>query len=81
MTTKQDIRNWFNLGHRAGASHLLIVLDEFSYDEFPMYAVDAGYLESLLKEYEKKDMYRVLEIYNLHLDREEQLASERCWNV
>lgn len=81
MTTKQDIRNWFNLGSRAGASHLLIVLDEFSHEDFPVYAVDKDYLENLLEEFAKKDMYKVLEVYDLSLDREEQLASERCWNV
>lgn len=81
MTTTQDIRNWFNLGVRGGASHLLVVVDEFDYTDFPIYAADKAYLEALLQEYATKPMYRVMEVYRLDQDREEQLNEYRCWSI
>ena len=86
--SKQDIRNWFNLGVRGGATHMLVVCDKFDYDDYPVYVAvkdlvvsDFDSVDDAIAYYEKDSMQEIQEVYDLSEDREQQLAQFSTWSV
>jgi hypothetical protein len=87
MTTKQTIFDWFMEGKRDGADYMLVVCDEFSHEDYPVYVGrdhwDADYNDpyAAIEHYTHKSMQRVLEVYDLHQSVEKQLALPMAWSV
>lgn len=78
-TTKQDISEWFDRGVKDGQSHMIIVCDTFDYCDYPSYAKTKEQAENILKT--PGEMQRVMEVYNLSMDKEKQLNTFRVWNL
>ena len=81
-TTKEDIRNWLERGRSEGATHMLVVVDTFDYEDYPVY-VKPG--QSITKTYDaylhgQHEMQRVMEVYALHLPWDSQLAEHRSFH-
>ena len=79
--TKEELALWFDEGVRQGASHMVVVCDTFDHSDYPVYvparpAVGQA-VADVVAQYATAPMSRVLEVYDLHLDRDEQLAEER----
>lgn len=72
MTTRAQISNWFDRGVESGYSHMVIVCDTFDYEDFPVFT---NHPEEEGKGY----MQRVMEVYRLSDDKEEQLSEDRCF--
>lgn len=80
MTSSEDISRWFDLGVAKGATHLIVVCDSFSYEDYPVFVVSGQDPHRVANEY-SSNMQRVMEVYNLHLPKGEQVNSgKRCWN-
>lgn len=81
MTTLSDIRGWFKNGLEKKATHLMVVCDTFDHEEYPVYVQGSEDVRDKYDDYANKNMQKVLEVYNLSLDMEEQLAeSPRTFN-
>ena len=79
MTTKTEIAEWFDRGVAQGASHMVIVVDTYDYDNYPVFTKtveDARQRCSCPGE-----MQRVMEVYNLSMDKETQLNQHRVYNL
>jgi|ERR1039458_6306432 hypothetical protein len=37
MTTKEDLRRWFNEGVELKATHMIVVCDTFDHEDYPVY--------------------------------------------
>ncbi len=73
-TTQKDIRSWFERGQRVEATHMIVVCDEFSNEDYPVYVFpDKNTLEAEREKYNNKNMQKVMEIYNLSMDKKAQL--------
>lgn len=76
--TYEDISGWFDRGVKQGATHMLVVCDTFDYDDYPVFA----YNEAEARQHARcpGEMQRVMEVYNLKLDKQTQLDSPRTQN-
>jgi hypothetical protein len=74
-----DIRRWFEAGVTQGATHMIVVCDTFDYEDFPVYVMSDQDAREMVGR--RGDMERVMEVYNLALDKDEQLIpGTRVWN-
>lgn len=81
-TTRDDIREWFKKGKREGASHLFVVCDTFSLEDYPVYVKKAEAQDKFKKYLQGKyKMQKLMEIYNLSQSLEEQLRLPRSFNL
>lgn len=79
MTTVADLSKWFQRGVGQNSDYMIVVCDTYDYTDYPVY-VDAGEFEEKYKEYKEASMQRIMEVYNLSSDMEEQLSQRRAFN-
>lgn len=79
--TKQDIRDWLIQARAKGATHLIVALDTFDYDNYPVYVFSHEDIEECVEIIKSKSMQSVDEVYNLSLDIEAQLCARHVWNI
>jgi len=79
-TTQNDIRGWFIRGVAKKATHLIIVCDTFDWDDYPVFVEQNQKVHEVESEYNGKNMQKVMEVYNLSMDMEEQLNQTRAFN-
>lgn len=80
--SKSDIREWFKQGVKDKATHMIIVCDSFDWDDYPVYITSTA---KVAKEYcdsmtTNNNMQQVMEVYNLSMDMDSQLAEHRANN-
>lgn len=61
--------------------YCIIAVDEFSFEDYPIYAVDINEAISLIDRTNSLNMQRVLEVYNYQQDLEEQFKEFRTWRI
>jgi hypothetical protein len=75
-----NIRGWFLRGKGLGATHMIVVCDIFDYEDYPVYVQPGQNVRDMEREYRHKSMQNVMEVYNLALDMDRQLAEHRSFN-
>jgi hypothetical protein len=96
MTNNEEIRSWLLEGKKLGASHVIIVCDTFDYGDYPVYVkkIPETMVESMVgrvyeihdvrqyvdRNYRGQNMQKVMEVYNLSLPMEQQLAAALVYN-
>jgi len=78
MTTKSTIASWFDRGVAEGASHMIVICDTFDYEDYPVFVDTAE--EARDRFNNPGEMQRVMEVYNLKMDKEAQLNQNRVFN-
>ncbi len=73
-----DVRKWLVAAKDAGATHVIIVRDTFSNEDWPVDVTADQDVRMVYQMYEGHVMHRVLEVYRMDLDLEEQLAERRA---
>ncbi len=79
--TKEDIRLWLERGIKDKATHVIVVVDTFSYDDYPVFVLESENIRDAIKRYDNVNMQRIIEIYNLHKNIEKQLNERRSYNL
>jgi len=79
-TTKEDIEKWFKEGKKQKATHLIVVCDTFSYEDYPVYVSIEENVYKKYGGYNNKSMQRVMEVYNLSQKMKKQLNKNRTLN-
>lgn len=78
MTTKSMISAWFDEGVRDERTHMIVVCDTFDHEDYPVYASsDADCLDKH-DQHNGRNMQRVMEVYDLRMDKQRQLAEFRA---
>lgn len=81
-TTKDDIREWLERGlNSEGVTHMLVVCDTFEYEDYPVYITEDQIPQEVYEEYQGQNMQKVMEIYDLRGDLEQQLNATRSWST
>lgn len=78
--TKTDIQQWVEEGVKRGATHVIIALDTWDYENYPVYVQPGESVKEQVDSYQSKED-RIDEVYNLSLNIEEQLNQRRVWNL
>lgn len=76
--TRDDLRAWFLRGQQEETlTHMVILCDTFDMSDYPVYVESKE--EAMAYMGPLDNMRKVMEVYNLHRDMEEQLAAYRAW--
>lgn len=79
-TTQNDIRSWIERGKAQGAMHVIVVCDTFSYEDYPVFVMPGTDARKKSEEYNDRNMRRLMEVYDLSLDIDEQIAERRAFH-
>jgi len=77
---KSDIEGWLATAKIKGATHLIIAVDKYDYDNYPVYV---GPDEDVREEEERiisQSMQGVDEVYSMSMDIDKQLSQVRAFN-
>ena len=78
-TSRDDIRRWLSAARDKGSTHLMVVCDTFSYEDYPVYCATP---EACLEKHARPgDMQKVMEVYDMTMDIEQQIAQQRTMNL
>jgi len=79
MTSRNEISEWFDQGVAKGATHMAVFCDTFDYEDYPSYVMPN---ENAREKISKKtgEWARLMEVYNLRKDKQEQLNQFRVFN-
>lgn len=75
-TTRQDISDWFDDGKEQNADFMIVVCDTFDWEDYPVYCTNNNF-EQKYKNC-SRNMQKVMEVYDLSLDKESQLSEYRA---
>lgn len=74
--SKQDIECWFRRGLADGKAYMVIVCDTYDHSDYPCYFSDAE--SARHKKANPGEMQRVMEVYDLAADMDEQMSQHRA---
>lgn len=77
-TTREEIRRWLEKGKADGATHMIVWCDTFDYSDFPQYVYDPEVVATIACNPPR--MTRLMEVYKLDMDWDEQLAERRAYH-
>ena len=78
MTTRDEIAEWVRAGKDRGATHVMIIVDTFDWEDYPIYVKPDEDARAIAKN--PGSMQRVMECYDLSKDIEAQLNENRSMN-
>lgn len=78
--TKEEIREWLQRGIEQKSSHVIIAVDTWDYEDYPVFVSADEDVQEKVNSYNNKSD-RIMEVYNLKADIEEQLNETRVWNL
>jgi hypothetical protein len=79
-TSKEDIRGWIERGKKEGATHMIVVCDTFDHSDYPVFVSLGENAREKAKANDGTNMQRVMEVYNLSMDIDAQMAEHRAFN-
>jgi len=71
---------WFRTAKEQGATHVIVVCDTFDHEDYPVYVKPGQSARAIASEYDGKNMQRLMEVYNMSMDLEQQFKQHRCFN-
>lgn len=78
--TCEEISMWFKNGQKRGATHMIVVCDEFDWTDYPVYVLPGESAREKSAELDGKRMQKVMEVYSLSMDMEAQLNEHRAFH-
>lgn len=78
--SRKDIERWLKAGKKQGATHMIVVCDEFDWEDYPVYVPKGQDARKVYAEYQGKNMQRVMEVYSFRRDLESQLSEPRAFH-
>lgn len=77
--SKWMIESWLKREKAAESDYMLVVCDTFDHEDYPVY-VSKKDIDKTIQQY-SGNMQTIMEIYNLSLDIDAQLAEKRAWHI
>lgn len=78
-TTINEISEWFDEGVKQKATHMVIVCDSFSYEDYPVFCMSEEDARKKIKN--PGEMQRIMEVYKLSSDKSTQLSKYRNFEI
>lgn len=79
-TPKSEIRRWLKEAKEIQATHMIVVCDTFSYEDYPVYVFPFEDVHTVHNKYDNREMQRVMEVYSMAIPIEEQLDENRAFH-
>jgi len=77
---KSDLASWLASGSEKGATHMIVVVDGWDHEDYPVYVMPGENVREVADKYDGKEMQRIMEVYDLSIDHEQQLSQHRAMN-
>ncbi|MDQ5944571.1 MAG: hypothetical protein QG658_640 [Patescibacteria group bacterium] len=77
-TTIPMLVRWFSVGVEQGATHMIVVCDTFDWEDYPIYVKPGEDVHEKFDEFHERNMQKVMEVYDLRLNRDDQMAERRA---
>ncbi len=81
MTTRGQIGRWFDQGRADGYTHMIVVVDLWDHEDFPVYVAPSEDPRQVYNQYAHKKWTNVMEVYDLAADRDTPLAEHRAMHL
>lgn len=78
--TREVIQGWLTRARTDGATHMLVICDTFSWEDYPVYVLPGQDPHEVAKRYDDKNMQLVVECYSMRYSDWPQLDAHRAWN-
>lgn len=79
--TREDLKLWLQLGKDdSTVTHVVIVCDTFDYEDYGVYIRQDEDVKERVEKLNNRPMQRVMEVYSMSKDIDEQLAEDRSFN-
>ncbi len=79
-TTQDDIRRWLDEAREKDATHMIVAVDTFSYDDYPVFVTPGQDVRERVDEVGAESMQRVMEVYSMAGDLDAQVAERRAYH-
>ena len=79
--TLQVIQRWLIEAKENGATHLIVAVDRYDHENYPVYVSSNEDVSDEIKRIESSSMQGIDEVYNMSMDIDEQLSQERVYNI
>jgi hypothetical protein len=80
-TTQALISEWFDDAKISGATHMLVVCDTYDHVDYPVRVKSTDDGRKIFAAYNGPNMQRVMEVYDLSLDKFSQLSERRAFHL
>lgn len=80
IVTREEIEQWFDEGVEEGATHMIVVVDEYDWEDYPVYVSKKQNVREIYNHYNGQNMQRVMEVYSLKKDKNSQLNEHRAFH-
>lgn len=80
MTSRNTISQWFDEGVADGYDRMIVICDTYDYEDYCDFAHDSN-LNVLLWYYREQSMQKIMEVYDLKMDKEQQLNEYRAYHL
>lgn len=79
--TLQDIEGWLKQAKSKGATHLIVAVDKYNYENYPVYVGPDENVQAEIQRVNSGSLQGIDEVYNMSMSIDEQLLERRVWNV
>ena len=79
IVTQHGIVEWLHRGVDQGATHMIVACDTFDHDDYPVYVMPDEDVRKTQARIDSSNMQRVMEVYWLAGDLEEQVSKPRSF--
>ena len=86
--TVKDIRRWYEEGKDKGAKFVVIRCDTYDWSDYPVFCTSDTELRKTIgkatgpgQRIDDGSTIKVMEVYDLGVDLDEQLAEYRAWHI
>jgi len=79
-TSLNEIGDWFDTGKSLGKDFMIIACDTFDHEDYPIYCTKDE-VRSKYNSHNGQNMQIVMEVYDLSIDKKDQLSKQRCFNL
>ena len=77
--TTSDISRWFDSAIEQQATHMIVVCDTYDWEDYPVYVNKPDDVHEI--EYKiKGNMQKVMEVYKMSMDKNQQMNQHRAFN-
>lgn len=78
MTTKDTLSHWFDEGVKNKKEFMIVVCDCLDWEDYPVFCNEFDFRLAISTA--RENMSKVMEVYNLSMDKRQQLESMRVFN-
>lgn len=79
-TSVEELGEWFDQGIKEGATHMIVVCDAFSHEDYPVYVSPTEDVVRKVRAKEQEKFVRIMEVYAMHLDKGMQMSEGRAFH-